>query len=178
MSSSSHDLTSGEGDTVSPQDSASQCGSTTSLSLRAQRYKARAGLKSEAKATLADVEMKNKAKQLRRAAEDLEDQARVNKVQALVEKADAEEAAIQLAEAEDAGLALPASPVPVPVSTAAPYVLPPPTLTLPSPPAIADVRPKFTSAATAAISTQNEHSQNNSGLRLVSNSIVERDSMS
>ena len=134
-------------------------------------------MKADVKIALANEEMKRKVSELKRQTEDLESQARVNEIQALLEKADAEEAAIQQAEAEDAGLALPASPLPVPISTAASSVLPPPTLLLASPPASADVRPKFTSAATAAISTQNQYSQNNRGLRLVLDSIVERDSM-
>ena len=82
----------------------------------------------------------------------------IHQADAALEEAEAKDAAILQVEAEEAGIAPPASPVPVPVSTATPSLLPPPTLVLPLPLATADVRPKITSAATAAISTPQQHS--------------------
>ena len=114
--------TGSEEDTITPQDSASQCGSSTSVSSRAQRAGNRARLQVKLAATKVEEDLK-------RRRDDLDSESRVNKVQAELDEADAEDTAIIQAEAEEAGQA---PPVTAPVSTATPSSLPPPAHVLPS----------------------------------------------
>ena len=159
---------SSEDDGITPRDSVSQCGSSSSsVSSRAQRAANRATARVTQALLSERHALKAKAEQSQRDVEAFEAKANVMLL-------DAEDKAINTVEAEEQGQAIHAPPK-TPVTTALPSLVTTSAPVMPPPPPPADVFVTPTSAAAAKISMPQQQLLNQSGIKFVSDCYVESD---